>query len=141
MMAQLQEFKILFLGAANTGKTHLRQTLSRCEIPETYIPTLGVEVRPIRLFGDGNFCRATIWDCAGDKRYAGLEGGYYKEAHAVVIFKEDGSNKHTKYENMLSRVGLANIPRMYIDNYKNQNITIDDWKTRLYNLIHNNINI
>ena len=32
MMAQLQEFKILFLGAANTGKTHLRQTLSRCEI-------------------------------------------------------------------------------------------------------------
>ena len=137
MLAQLQEFKILFLGAANTGKTHLRQTLSRCEISERYIPTLGVEVRPIRLFAHGDICRANIWDCAGDNRYAGLEGGYYTEAHAVVIFKEEGNNGHTKYENMLSRVGLANIPRMYIDNYKNQNRTIDHWKTQLYNLIHN----
>ena len=137
MTAQLQEFKILFLGAANTGKTHLRQTLSRCEISERYIPTLGVEVRPIRLFGDGNFYRANIWDCAGDTRYSGLQGGYYTEAHAVVIFKEEGSNGHTRYENLLSRLGLGNIPRMYIDNYKNQNKSIDQWKRQLYNLIHN----
>lgn len=137
MMTQLQEFKILFLGAANTGKSHLRQTLSRCEIPDRYIPTLGVEVRPIRLFANGNFCRANIWDCAGDNRYSGLQSGYYTEADAVVIFKEEGSNGHTKYENLLSRLGLENIPRMYIDNYKNQNKSIDQWKMQLYNLIHN----
>ena len=136
MMAQLQEFKILFLGAANTGKTHLRQTLSRCEISEFYVPTLGVEVRPIRLFGDGNFCRANIWDCAGDNRYSGMQSGYYTQADAAIIFKEDGSNGHTKYENLLERMGLANIPRMYINNYKNQNKTIDEWKTQLYNLLH-----
>lgn len=137
MMAQLQEFKILFLGAANTGKSHLRQTLSRCEIPENYIPTLGVEVRPIRLFSNGNFCRANIWDCAGDNRYSGLEGGYYRQAHAVVIFKEDGSTGHIKYENLLTNIGLTNIPRLYINNYKNQTHTIDEWKQQLYNLLHN----
>ena len=137
MAAQLQEFKVLFLGAAKTGKSHLRQTLSRCEIPENYIPTLGVEVRPIRLFANGDICRANIWDCAGDNRYAGLEGGYYNQAHAVVIFKEDGSSSHIKYENLLINIGLTNIPRLYIDNYKNQNQTIDEWKQQLYDLLHN----
>ncbi len=138
MMAQLQEFKILFLGAANTGKSHLRYTLSRCEIPENYIPTLGVEVRPIRLFANGDICRANIWDCAGDNRYSGLEGGYYNQAHAAVIFKEDGSAGHIKYENLLNNIGLTDIPRLYINNYKNQTQTIEQWKQQLYNLLHNN---
>jgi GTPase SAR1 family protein len=137
MAAQLQEFKVLFLGAANTGKSHLRLSLSRCEIPANYRPTLGADVSPVRLFGNGNICRANIWDCAGDNRYAGLEGGYYNQAHAVVIFKEEGSTSHIKYENLLNNIGLTNIPRLYIDNYKNQNQTIDEWKQQLYDLLHN----
>jgi len=135
MMAQLQEFKILFLGAAKTGKSHLRKTLTRRDISDNYIPTLGVDVSPVRLFGDGNIYRANIWDCAGDNRYEGLEGGYYMQAEAVVIFKEDGSDGHVKYENLLHQMGLCDIPKLYINNYKNQNQTVEHWKEQIYNLL------
>jgi GTPase SAR1 family protein len=135
MMAQLQEFKVLFLGAAKTGKSHLRKILTRRDISDNYTPTLGVDVSPVRLFGNGNIYRANIWDCAGDKRYSGMQGGYYMEAAAVVIFKEDGSDGHVKYEKLLHQMGLNDIPKMYIDNYKNQNQTIEHWKQQMYNLL------
>ena len=138
-MAQLREIKVLFLGAANLGKSHLRRRLTRLNIPENYIPTLGTEVSPVRLFGNGDILRANIWDCAGDNRYSGLEGGYYIDAGAVVIFKEDGNENHTKYERLLERMGMNNIPKLYINNYKNQNHTVEHYKTMLYNLVQQNI--
>ena len=58
MMAQLQEFKVLFLGAAKTGKSHLRKILTRRDISDNYTPTLGVDVSPVRLFGNGNIYRS-----------------------------------------------------------------------------------
>lgn len=139
MMAQLREIKVLFLGAANLGKSHLRQRLTRLTVPENYIPTLGTEVSPVRLFGNGNILRANIWDCAGDNRYSGLEGGYYIDARAVVIFKEDGNENHKKYERLLERMGMTNIPKLYINNYKNQNQTVQHYKNMLYNLVQQNI--
>jgi len=57
------------------------------------------------------------------------------EAAAVVIFKEDGSDGHVKYEKLLHQMGLNDIPKMYIDNYKNQNQTIEHWKQQMYNLL------
>ena len=136
-MYQLREIKVLFLGSANLGKSHLRHRLSRLEIPTNYIPTLGTEVTPVRLVGDGNILRANIWDCAGDNRYSGLEGGYYGEAGAVVIFKEDGNQNHKKYEMILEQMGLHHIPKLYINNYKNQNQNVQHYKTMLYNLVQN----
>ena len=137
MMAQLREIKVLFLGAANLGKSHLRHRLSRLEIPDTYKPTLGTDVSPVRLVGNGNILRANIWDCAGDNRFSGLEGGYYGEAGAVVIFKEDGNQNHKKYETILEQMGLDHIPKLYINNYKNQNQNVQHYKTMLYNLVQN----
>lgn len=137
MMTQLREIKVLFLGAENLGKSHLRHRLSRLEVPTNYIPTLGTEVSPVRLFGNGDILRANIWDCAGNQRYAGLEGGYYVEAGAAVIFKEDGNQNHKKYELLLQRMGLEHIPKLYINNYKNQNQNLQHYKTMLYNLVQN----
>ena len=136
-MAQLREIKVLFLGAANLGKSHLRRRLTRLNIPENYIPTLGTEVSPVRLFGNGDILRANIWDCAGDNRYSGLEGGYYIDARAVVIFKEDGNQNHKKYELLLTYMGLDHIPKLYINNYKNQDDNLEHYKTMLYNLVQN----
>jgi Ras-related protein Rab-11A len=136
-MHQLREIKVLFLGSANLGKSHLRHRLSRLEIPTHYRPTLGTEVSPVRLVGNGDILRANIWDCAGDNRYAGLEGGYYGEAGAVVIFKEDGNDNHKKYEMLLEQMGLDHIPKLYINNYKNQNEELIYYKNMLFNLVQN----
>ena len=45
-MAQLRNQSFI-LGAANLGKSHLRQRLTKLNIPENYIPTLGTEVSPV----------------------------------------------------------------------------------------------
>ena len=135
-MAQLRETKVLFIGAANLGKTHLRQRLARIQNTRTeYIPTIGIDVSPVRLFNNGDILRANIWDCAGNQRYAGLEGGYYVEAGAAVIFKEDGNQNHKKYELLLTYMGLDHIPKLYINNYKNQDDNLEHYKTMLYNLV------
>lgn len=70
--------KIVLLGGGNTGKTAWMKYVLTRTFETRYIPTIGVEVRTI---GD-----LAIWDCAGDKRYGGLRGGYYHGAEAAVVF-------------------------------------------------------
>ena len=60
MMTQLREIKVLFLGAANLGKSHLRHRLSRLEVPTHYRPTLGTEVSPVRLVGNGTVAKQSL---------------------------------------------------------------------------------
>ena len=101
--------KIVLIGDANVGKTTFVQRLLNGNYQDKYIPTLGVEVEPIRR---GNKCY-NIWDCAGDPRFRGLGDGYYIQSHGAIVMC-DASNPTsmqnvTKWANEYRRICNNNI--------------------------------
>lgn len=64
-------YKVVLCGPTNGGKTSFVSHVLCDEIPEEHIPTLGVEVHPLRRSN----CVMNVWDVAGDDRFGGLHGG------------------------------------------------------------------
>jgi len=84
--------KIVLLGPCMCGKTTtLRRWRNNSDTK--YIPTMGVEVRPIIHNG----AKYNIWDCAGRGVFEGLREGYCIGAHGAIIFS-NGDNIDTYLE-------------------------------------------
>ena len=47
------------------------------EFEKKYIPTLGVEVRPLRFSTNFGPIVFNVWDTAGQEKFGGLRDGYY----------------------------------------------------------------
>ena len=47
------------------------------EFEKKYIPTLGVEVRPLRFATNFVPIVFNVWDTAGQEKFGGLRDGYY----------------------------------------------------------------
>lgn len=73
----LSPLKIVLCGDAKCGKTTNVRRWKGNYKSENYRPTLGVEV--------STKANVTIWDCAGDKKFAGLLDGYLLGADLVII--------------------------------------------------------
>lgn len=82
-------YKLLLVGDAGTGKTHLVEYHMGVKEVHGYVPTLGVEVHPLRFTtkDESGVC-FNVWDCAGDERFAGLGEGYYSEASIALVFAQ-----------------------------------------------------
>lgn len=78
-------YKIIIVGDGEVGKTSLIRRHVTGQFEEKYIPTLGVEVHPMRFETNyGPIC-FNIWDCAGRNEYSGLRDGYYIQANAAIV--------------------------------------------------------
>jgi 2'-deoxynucleoside 5'-phosphate N-hydrolase len=80
-------FKVVVVGDGGVGKSQLlRQYAHVGEFDVKYIPTLGVEVRPVNVptTADRTFT-LNMWDIAGQEKFAGLRDGYYIGGHAGII--------------------------------------------------------
>ena len=73
--------KILILGEGGVGKSSFVSRFNGEAFDANYIPTLGVNVNPIRVRA---FC-ANMWDCAGQYRFRGLREGYFVNANAAIF--------------------------------------------------------
>lgn len=88
----MHTYKIILVGDGGCGKT---AWVSRLDAEQTggklfeqkYIPTMGADVVPIvaRSPTDGSQYIATIWDCAGQEKFSGLQDGYYIQAQAAIF--------------------------------------------------------
>jgi len=72
--------KIVLIGDSKVGKTTFLNLLKGEGYTYSHIPTLGVEVVPIRR---GNKC-FNVWDCSGNE-YKGLGNGYYNQAQGAIV--------------------------------------------------------
>ena len=83
-------YKIVLVGCGGTGKTSFIKQLFFNQFETSYIPTLGVEVYPLKFeTTDGDFIQFNVWDTAGQDKFGGLRDGYYIEADGCIGFLDD----------------------------------------------------
>eukprot|EP01084_Bolivina_argentea_P039650 73266_1 len=90
---------ILLLGDAYVGKTSLRKRLELDDFVLTQA-TQGVELTCLLSNFQGEDLQITIWDPAGQERYAPITKTFFRRAHAAaIIFAADDPQtwKHVEY--------------------------------------------
>jgi len=101
---QIPTFKLILVGDGGTGKTTFVKRHLTGEFEKKYVPTLGVEVHPLRFTTNcGQIC-FNVWDTAGQEKFGGLRDGYYIQAQAAIIMFD-----------VTSRMTYKNVPNWHRD--------------------------
>ena len=69
--------KVLLVGDGGVGKTALVKKSGGGVFEKKYIATVGVEVHQIGEY--------SVWDCAGQEKFAGVRDGYFIGADAAIL--------------------------------------------------------
>jgi len=79
-------FKIVLVGDAAVGKTHLLNRYVRGSLPRSNVPTIGVEfaTKTVTL-PDGGKIKTQIWDTAGQERYRAITSAHYRRAQGALL--------------------------------------------------------
>lgn len=85
-MSEAKRFKIVFVGDGGVGKSAFIKRHKTGEFDKRYIPTMGVEVVPLKFKTNKGDTIFNIWDTAGQEKFGGLRDGYYIGADAFVVF-------------------------------------------------------
>mmetsp|Transcript_91233 Transcript_91233/g.142435 ORF Transcript_91233/g.142435 Transcript_91233/m.142435 type:complete len:216 (+) Transcript_91233:98-745(+) len=79
-------YKIVFVGDATVGKSHLLSRYVKGTLPKAPTATIGVEfaTRTIPL-AIGGTVKAQIWDTAGQERYRAITSSHYRRAVGALL--------------------------------------------------------
>jgi len=79
-------YKIVLVGDATVGKTHLLSRYARGSLPKAPTATIGVEfaTRTVPL-AVGGVVKAQIWDTAGQERYRAITSAHYRRAVGALL--------------------------------------------------------
>ncbi|CDJ70157.1 Rab 11b, putative [Eimeria necatrix] len=79
-------YKIILVGDATVGKTHLLSRYTRGTLPQNPKATIGVEfvTRTVPL-AVGGTVKAQIWDTAGQERYRSITSAHYRRAVGALL--------------------------------------------------------
>ena len=79
-------YKIVLVGEASVGKTHLLSRYVKGSLPKNPASTIGVEfaTRTVPLLTGGTV-RAQIWDTAGQERYKSITSAHYRRAVGALL--------------------------------------------------------
>jgi len=103
-MAAIPEFKLVLVGDGGVGKTTLVKRHLTGEFEKKYIPTLGVEVHPLRFTTNCGPFSFNVWDTAGQEKFGGLRDGYYIQGQSAIIMFD-----------VTSRITYKNVPNWHRD--------------------------
>ena len=117
MFTELKEYKVVMIGNGGVGKTSIVKRLSSGEFQPQYVPTLGVEVNPIRINTNYGMIQFNLWDCAGQEYFTGSRDGHYLQANACIGVIEKGSKLSVRMLTQeLKHYSFQNIPVVSILN-------------------------
>jgi len=79
-------YKIVLVGDATVGKTHLLSRYIKGTLPKAPTATIGVEfaTRTVPLAAGGTV-KAQIWDTAGQERYRAITSAHYRRAVGALL--------------------------------------------------------
>ena len=91
MFTELKEYKVVMIGNGGVGKTSIVKRLRSGDFQAQYVPTLGVEVNPIRINTNYGVIQFNVWDCAGQECFSGSRDRHCLQANACIVVIEKGS--------------------------------------------------
>lgn len=97
-------FKLILVGDGGVGKTTFVKRHRTGEFEKKYVPTVGVEVRPIPFSTNLGPVVFNCWDTAGQEKFGGLRDGYYIGGQAAIVMFD-----------VTSRVTYRSVPHWYKD--------------------------
>ena len=116
---QIPTFKLVIVGDGGTGKTAFVKRHISGEFEKKYIPTIGVEVHPMKFYTNCGEIQFNVWDTAGQEKYGGLRDGYYIQAQCGIIMFDVTARETYKnvqvWHRDLTRV-CENIPICLVGN-------------------------
>jgi len=79
-------YKIVLVGDAGVGKTHILSRYIKGTLPKTPQATIGVEfaTRTV-ILGRGGTAKAQIWDTAGQEKYRSITRAHYRRAVGALL--------------------------------------------------------
>lgn len=82
---QILRYKVAIIGDGNVGKTTLLRRFATGMFQESRIMTIGVDFQTVNVkSGDLSF-KLTVWDLAGQERFASFRENFYRGARAVAL--------------------------------------------------------
>jgi small GTP-binding protein len=82
---QILRYKVAIIGDGNVGKTTLLRRFATGMFQESRIMTIGVDFQTVAVkSGDLSF-KLTVWDLAGQERFASFRENFYLGARAVAM--------------------------------------------------------
>ncbi|CDR94109.1 Rab11b protein, putative [Babesia bigemina] len=126
-------YKIILLGDATVGKSHLLSHYIRGTLPKQAKATIGVEfaTRTVPL-ASGGTVKAQIWDTAGQERYRSITSAHYRRAVGALLVY-DVTNRQSFYncQKWLDELRLAAEPDIVVVLVGNKiDLTIQDPSVR-----------
>lgn len=100
----IPEFKLVLVGDGAVGKTTLVRRHLTGEFEKKYIPTLGVDVHPLKFQTNFGPIIFNVWDTAGQEKFGGLRDGYYIKGECAIIMFD-----------VTSRITYKNVPNWFRD--------------------------
>ena len=87
-------YKIVLVGEAAVGKTHLLSRYIKGTLPKNPTSTIGVEfaTRTVPL-ETGGTVKAQIWDTAGQERYRAITSAHYRRAVGALLVYDVTNDK------------------------------------------------
>lgn len=78
-------YKVAIAGDGGVGKTTLLRRYATGKFQESHIMTIGVDFQTIEVDLRGQPIKLTVWDLAGQERFAPFRNDFYKGARAVGL--------------------------------------------------------
>ncbi|CAK9044103.1 unnamed protein product [Durusdinium trenchii] len=114
-------YKVVLVGDATVGKTHLLSRYIKGSLPKNPTATIGVEfaTRTVPL-AVGGTVKAQIWDTAGQERYRAITSAHYRRAVGALlvydITREGTFKSCTKWMEELRQSAEPDIVIMLVGN-------------------------
>eukprot|EP01066_Platyproteum_vivax_P002482 Platyproteum_vivax@DN1302_c0_g1_i1.p1 len=92
-------YKIVLVGDASVGKTHIVTRYIKGTLPQAPTATIGVEfaTRTVPL-SVGGTVKAQVWDTAGQERYRAITSAHYRRAVGALLVYD--VTKRTSFQNV-----------------------------------------
>jgi len=136
-MESRKKFKIVIIGDGNIGKTAwIKKLLEKAagKNTEKYVATIYVNITKMDFTYNDEKVAVSLFDTAGQDKFAGLRAGYYLDADAVLFFADLSNpssfkNLETKWYNEIKENGEFNIPVLVVGTHSDKEISDFKYET------------
>jgi small GTP-binding protein len=84
-LEQFLRYKVAMIGDGNVGKTTLLRRFATGMFQESRIMTIGVDFQTVAVKSGDLSIKLTVWDLAGQDRFASFRENFYLGARAVAL--------------------------------------------------------